>query len=59
MKKRSFVITVVAIMVAMSIIVAAAAVYISSQARMGLFSGRIQQTTSKPDDPKLILKVAG
>lgn len=59
MKKRSFVITVVAIMVAMSIIVAAAAVYISSQARMGLFSGRIEQTTSKPDDPKLILKVAG
>ena len=59
MKKKTFVTTIVATVVAMSIIVAAAAVYISSQARMGLFSGRIEQTTSKPDDPKLILKVAG
>lgn len=59
MKKRSFVITVIAMVVAMSIIVTAAAVYISSQARMALFSGRIEQSASKPDDPKLILKVAG
>lgn len=59
MKKKSAIIPIITLVVSMSIIVAAAAVYISSQARMSLFSGRIEQPASKPDDPKLVLKVSG
>lgn len=35
-----------------------ASIYYSKQARMSLFSGSIEQTTTKPTDPKLVLKVA-
>ena len=59
MKKKSFIITIIALVVIMSVIVTAASVYFSKQARMNLFSGRIEQSGSKPDDPKLVLKIAG
>lgn len=59
MKKNSLVtVLAVALVFALALSVLAA-VYVSRQARMSLFSGRIEQTTTSPDDPKLILKVSG
>ena len=59
MKKKALV-TVLSIILILALgVVAMAAVYISQQARMSLFSGRIEQTVNQPNDPKLVLKVEG
>ncbi len=57
--KKKVVISIlsVALIIALSVTVAAA-VYISQQARMRLFSGKIEQPSNQPNDPKLILKVS-
>ena len=59
MKKKVFVSVLSAFMIVALVFATMAAVYISRQARMTLFSGRIEQTTNNPNDPKLVLKVEG
>ncbi|MBQ6461290.1 hypothetical protein IJJ36_02570 [Candidatus Saccharibacteria bacterium] len=58
--KKKVLATVLSVILILALgIVTMAAIYISQQARMTLFSGHIEQTTNNPDDPKLILKVEG
>lgn len=61
MKKSRFASVTIAIILALSLsLTAFAAIYIAKQAKMTVFSGRIEQTTSTPTDPKLVLKtIAG
>lgn len=58
MKKKTIVFVSVVLALTM-VITATAAIYISQQAKMTLFSGRIEQSTSQPNDPKMVLRVSG
>ena len=57
--KRKIVPALFTVLIMPTVITAAASVYYSMQARMRLFSGRIEQSSMNPTDPKLFLKVAG